>query len=88
MWARLARFYGWTHDEIAKLDLEDFWFYIQSMEVIQAEEMLLNSRTASVPHMKEKHRERFIKDGQKMATPKFEDGKSLTLQDLVRITNG
>jgi DNA-binding phage protein len=69
----LAFSYGWTHEEIMGLDVEDAELYIKAIDVIEAQNMLLQMKIADYPNMKNSERRKLFKTLHKQAYPDFDD---------------
>ena len=68
--ASLARFYGWTHEEIQGMDYAVAVKYWKAINVIQAREYLVNMNVQDYPRMKKDARKQFYKDMRKQAYPR------------------
>lgn len=57
---RLARFYGWTLDEIEALDVEQFASVYRGMEIIECQEAMLAINVSSYSSMKKESQKSFF----------------------------
>lgn len=90
MAARVARFYGWTNQEINTISYEKLVKYLHSIEVLRAEETLCQMQTLDyVKHMKDQDRKKLHKQLQKTAK-KYQDIKIKTqsVDDLEAMVKG
>lgn len=84
---KLARFYGWTHDDIEGLDLDTLEEYWQGITMLEAQEQLVLATTLSVQHMKSGPHETWKRRMNKDAYPRrFDTAVTLTPEQLVRST--
>lgn len=56
----MARFYGWTNEEIGKLDVGIFNEYLLAIEPLTARETMLSMHIAVYPDMKKGDRRSFF----------------------------
>jgi len=54
--ARIARFYGWSHDEVNRLSIRVFNQYYKAITHLEAEELLNECMVGDYPHLKKKER--------------------------------
>ena len=60
--ARVARFYGWTHDYIRRLPFSVFRDYLNAIPAIEAHEQLTAINVSSFPHTKKEYRKKLIQN--------------------------
>jgi hypothetical protein len=85
----MARFYGWTNNEIESLDCVDFAAYLEAITVLEAQEILLQMRIQDHPHQDESARRSFHRDVWRKAYPNQETVSSEKAADILRtVFNG
>lgn len=70
------------------MTMEDAESYWQAITVIEAQELLLQSRVASYPHLKESDREEWHHSMHQKAYPKTHDETALTTEELAQRLKG
>lgn len=55
----MVRFYGFSHSEVCKMSYKDFSGYRDSIEVLKANEALLDIKIANYSDMKKQDRDKF-----------------------------
>lgn len=55
--ARIAKEFGWTHEEILRLTTRQFFLYLRNIDKLEAHRQLLTIEAASFPQMKKSDRE-------------------------------
>lgn len=69
--------------------MEEFYLYLESMEIIRAQEILTEFTISDYPQLKKEDRTRIHKEVYKRANPSaFREQKKLTLEDVARILSG
>ncbi len=85
-YAKLAYFYGWTHDYIDGLNVEVSEEYWQAITMIEAQEMLKQMTVANAPYMKPQQYKNLHKSLHKQAYPKTHSGEApIGPQDLAKL---
>lgn len=85
----MAYFYGWTHDQIEQLDVENFENYWGAIPIIEAQQLMKNLTASDWPHLKENSRESLHRQLYEQAYPdSFKETKQLATSDLARILGG
>ena len=87
--AQVARFYGWTHDYIRSLEAEVFDQYFKAIEVIRANETLIQLKVSDFPQLDGKQRSKVHAQFSKRANPKeFREEEVLKTGDLFKKMKG
>lgn len=76
----MARFYGWTPDQIGALTVEDYEAYWRCITVLEAREVLVQLRVQDWSNMKDSDRKSFhgkIKTDAYPPTTKTDSGQKL-----------
>lgn len=85
--AKIARFYGFSNNEIEDLyadELQDYWLAI---DAIQAEEIISSINISSFPYMKKQDREKSFNDLNKKAQSiiERENGAELSTEEAASL---
>lgn len=86
-YAKLAHFYGWTHDEVERLSFDMARQYFEAISVIKAQDNLITMNIADYPRMKDGSRRDFHRAMHRQANP-AELSKISTTDDVFRMLNG
>ena len=88
MVAKMARFYGWSHEEILGISYNTFLMYYNAITVIEAQDNLVKMNLADYPNMKKEGRSNFYRQMRKNAYPVGLQ-KTIEFDDFVkRMTDG
>ena len=84
MRAKIARFYGWTDDEISKLPVKTFYEYIKAIDVLESEEQLKKIQVSLAPNIKDSTRKEMIAAYKRNVKSSVDrnDGRTATIQDV------
>lgn len=82
----MARFYGWTDDEIQFLDVDKYIMYRKGMHILRAQEDLMNLKISCAPEMEEQAREKLFNYLHARAFPV--EAVEMTAENLARLLNG
>ena len=67
--AKIAQFYGWSHEYIEEMPFSVALEYYQAITVIEAQERLIDLKIADYPRMLKADRNELFKKFNKMAYP-------------------
>ena len=83
--AKVARFYGFSHNEIESMDAVIFSQYSHAIEPIEAKEILVALKISDFPKLKDQERTRLHREFYKKANPLHLSGrKVLTTRELAK----
>jgi hypothetical protein len=86
MKAKLARFYGWSPDQIDSLDVQSANLYWQCIDQLEAGEVILSFTIHDYPNLTQDKREALFKRFEKRMNPvRKSEGKKLTNKELMQI---
>lgn len=89
MLARFCRFYGVSPLDVMEMDAEMYNELEQSIDIIEAREMLIVMRSNDFPHLQNSQRSKLHKEISKRAYPAmFSAKKAMTWDDLRRSLSG
>lgn len=71
--ARLARVYGWTHNQVGALTSKQFWAYLEAADVIMAGEQLRAIQVVTYPLMKDRDRQKVFSGYMKIIDPMHQE---------------
>jgi len=74
----MARFYGWNHGLIEKMEADTLESYWLGITVIEAQEAMLGARISSYPWAKKEDQKKFYREMQRMATVRPHGGNVST----------
>ncbi len=85
----MARFYGFSHEEMVKMEFKTFSQYHQSIEVIRAHEALVSLKVSDFPKQSKDNRQKIHDYFYKLSRPKdLRNEKPVSTNDLVRRMRG
>lgn len=67
--AKLASFYGWTHEYILGMSNDVALEYYEAITVIDAQDRMVDMNMADYPNMKKESRKKFFRQMRKQAYP-------------------
>jgi len=82
--AKVARFYGWTHDYIMGMGTADFMVYFKAIDPIQAQEQLASFTAADWSSLKQKARTEIYNNIDKLANSVFPKKKVELTNDFLQ----
>ena len=90
MLCKMARFYGYTYDELINLDTDIYMMFIQGMNEVENEELLLGFTKSWFPNMQADQRSKLHKNTHKLSYPRYysEPKNVVKLSDLGKVLNG
>lgn len=65
----MARYYGWTHKDMMSLKVRDFEMYWQAIDVVEAQETLVDISVVSYPKTKKESQKEMHRKLHKKAYP-------------------
>jgi hypothetical protein len=85
--AKMARFYGWTKNEIDDLDIDDFYKFSHSINRLENAEHMMRLKEADWVNMKDGERKKHWKQVYKLAYPDLSNkpGRTLSTKELFEI---
>lgn len=82
----MARFYGWTPDEVYDLDVQQMSDFVLGMEQIECQEALLDIKIVSYPYTKKDSQSSFHRKLHNKAYP--QEQKPMTMERLAEMLSG
>ncbi len=82
----MARFYGFTDEQLMEMPIDRFVTYRIGMNVLEARENLMNLRISCAPDMKKEDRTKLFNALHKEAYP--QEPTAMTHEHLARLLNG
>ena len=79
----MARYYGFSHDDLLSMDCQWFNMYYRAITVIEAQEELVGMQRVSYPHLKNKNRKDLHKKYSSLAYP-HEKKKFISPKELMK----
>lgn len=85
--AKLARFYGWTHDQVSALGVHEANLYWKAITALEAQELIISFKSANWPNVQAKSKQKILNDLKKVAYPsEYKSGKrDVTTKELADI---
>lgn len=82
-------FYGWTHDQLMSLSIDELNNYWQAITSIEAQELLKKLTVVDWPNMKKSQREKLHRQLYGDAYPAtFKETRKVSNLDLARVLGG
>ena len=83
--AQLARFYGFSHEEISEMPQKSVMDYWRAVNVLEARELLTQLRVICHPHHKRPEQKKFSDHLFKNAYPEFREVKTISSEMFAKI---
>ena len=83
----MARFYGWSPDDIQNLSTHEFAAYQKAIKILEAQEWLVQLKTVDFPNMKDSARKEIGKEVHKSAFPQnyTKNVRKVTTKELFEV---